>query len=90
MRTSDTKISSALRLAERRRARAAERFGRVAYVTAGDYRSLPTLHALGPEPLSDAFSRGSTKDRKVSDKLDKLRARIDGGGRAWTASSIVA
>jgi formamidopyrimidine-DNA glycosylase len=31
------------------------RFGRVAVVPAGDYRSLPTLHALGPEPLSDAF-----------------------------------
>jgi formamidopyrimidine-DNA glycosylase len=31
------------------------RFGRVAVVRAGDYDSLPTLHALGPEPLSDDF-----------------------------------
>ncbi len=32
------------------------RFGRVACVPAGDYRSLPTLHALGPEPLGDEFT----------------------------------
>jgi formamidopyrimidine-DNA glycosylase len=31
------------------------RFGRVVVVQAGEYKSLPTLHALGPEPLSDAF-----------------------------------
>ena len=31
------------------------RFGRVAVVPAGVYDSLPTLHALGPEPLSDDF-----------------------------------
>ena len=31
------------------------RFGRVAVLPAGVYDSLPTLHALGPEPLSDAF-----------------------------------
>jgi formamidopyrimidine-DNA glycosylase len=31
------------------------RFGRVAVVPAGEYTSLPTLHALGPEPLSDDF-----------------------------------
>ena len=31
------------------------RFGRVAVVPAGVYDSMPTLHALGPEPLSDAF-----------------------------------
>ncbi len=32
------------------------RFGRIAVVTAGDYRTLPTLHAIGPEPLSEAFT----------------------------------
>ncbi len=32
------------------------RFGRVAVVPAGDHRSLPTLAALGPEPLSAAFT----------------------------------
>ncbi|HEX2056967.1 MAG TPA: bifunctional DNA-formamidopyrimidine glycosylase/DNA-(apurinic or apyrimidinic site) lyase [Actinomycetota bacterium] len=34
------------------------RFGRMAVVPAGDYRSLPTLHKLGPEPLSDDFDPG--------------------------------
>lgn len=33
----------------------ARRFGRVALVPRGDHRSLPTLHAIGPEPLSDDF-----------------------------------
>ena len=32
------------------------RFGRFLVVPAGDYRSLPTLHAMGPEPLSDEFN----------------------------------
>jgi formamidopyrimidine-DNA glycosylase len=31
------------------------RFGRVAVVPAGSYEALPTLAALGPEPLSDEF-----------------------------------
>ena len=32
------------------------RFGRIAVVEAGQYRSLPTLHALGPEPTSTDFT----------------------------------
>lgn len=32
------------------------RFGRVAVVTSGDHRSLPTLAALGPEPLEESFT----------------------------------
>jgi formamidopyrimidine-DNA glycosylase len=32
------------------------RFGRFLVVAAGDYATLPTLAALGPEPLSDAFT----------------------------------
>lgn len=32
------------------------RFGRFLLVSEGDYRSLPTLHRMGPEPLSEAFS----------------------------------
>jgi len=36
--------------------RDARRFGRLLVVPAGDYRGLPTLAALGPEPLSEAFS----------------------------------
>jgi formamidopyrimidine-DNA glycosylase len=31
------------------------RFGRLTAVRAGEYRTIPTLAALGPEPLSDAF-----------------------------------
>lgn len=31
------------------------RFGRLAVVDAGDYAAIPTLHHLGPEPLSDDF-----------------------------------
>jgi formamidopyrimidine-DNA glycosylase len=31
------------------------RFGRIAVLDAGEYGALPTLHALGPEPLSDDF-----------------------------------
>jgi formamidopyrimidine-DNA glycosylase len=45
------------------------RFGRVAVVPAGMYDSLPTLHTLGPEPLSDefdplAFHRALTASRR--------------------------
>jgi len=32
------------------------RFGRLLVVPAGDYRGLPTLAAMGPEPFSDAFT----------------------------------
>jgi len=32
------------------------RFGRLLVVPAGDYRGLPTLAAMGPEPLSEAFT----------------------------------
>ena len=32
------------------------RFGRFLVVPAGDYRLLPTLHAMGPEPLSGEFT----------------------------------
>lgn len=35
--------------------RDARRFGRLTVVPAGDYRSIPTLHRLGPEPLSEDF-----------------------------------
>jgi len=34
----------------------ARRFGRVLVVPRGDYRGLPTLRAMGPEPLGDAFT----------------------------------
>jgi formamidopyrimidine-DNA glycosylase len=35
--------------------RDARRFGRLAVVEAGDYSVIPTLAAMGPEPLSDEF-----------------------------------
>ena len=37
----------------------ARRFGRVLVVPGGDYRTLPTLAAMGPEPLSAAFTVAS-------------------------------
>jgi formamidopyrimidine-DNA glycosylase len=37
------------------------RFGRIAVVDAGDYRSMPTLHDLGPEPFDDAFDPESLR-----------------------------
>lgn len=39
--------------------RDARRFGRFLVVPAGDYRTLPTLRAMGPEPLGDAFTEGA-------------------------------
>jgi formamidopyrimidine-DNA glycosylase len=35
------------------------RFGRLTVVDAGDYRTIPTLRLLGPEPLSDDFDPAS-------------------------------
>jgi formamidopyrimidine-DNA glycosylase len=49
----------------------ARRFGRLLVVPAGDYRSLPTLAALGPEPLSDAFT-----PRGLHEALRKSRMAI--------------
>ncbi|MGB3411976.1 MAG: bifunctional DNA-formamidopyrimidine glycosylase/DNA-(apurinic or apyrimidinic site) lyase [Microthrixaceae bacterium] len=38
------------------------RFGRIAVVEFGDYRSLPTLFALGPEPFGDSFTPESLRE----------------------------
>lgn len=46
------------------------RFGRIAVVDAGDYRSLPTLFSLGPEPFDEAFSP------------EHLRTAVNGSARA--------
>ncbi len=46
------------------------RFGRIALVDAGDYGSLPTLSALGPEPFDDAFTP------------EHLRRAVNGSRRA--------
>jgi formamidopyrimidine-DNA glycosylase len=47
------------------------RFGRVAVVDEGDYRKLPTLAMLGPEPLSDEFDV-----RSFAVKLAHTRAPV--------------
>jgi len=47
------------------------RFGRVAVVDAGDYSAIPTLEALGPEPLTDEFDPDA-----FADLLARTRAPI--------------
>ena len=42
------------------------RFGRFLVVPTGDYSSLPTLHQMGPEPLSDGFH-----DKQFAKALEK-------------------
>ncbi len=55
------------------------RFGRFLVVPAGDYRSLPTLAALGPEPFDAAFTAGSLlaalRGRRVAIKTLLLAQR---------------
>ncbi|HUP75895.1 MAG TPA: bifunctional DNA-formamidopyrimidine glycosylase/DNA-(apurinic or apyrimidinic site) lyase [Acidimicrobiales bacterium] len=46
-------------------------FGRVAAVAAGDYRTLPTLHALGPDPFDPSFT-----SREFYTALRKSRQRV--------------
>lgn len=46
------------------------RFGRIAVVARGDYRSLPTLDALGPEPFDEEFNP------------EQLRSAINSSNRA--------
>lgn len=47
------------------------RFGRLAVVDAGDYTTLPTLAALGPEPLGDDFDAA-----RFASELARTRAPI--------------
>ncbi len=47
------------------------RFGRFLVVPAGDYRSLPTLHKLGPEPLEGGFG-----DKQFYTALQRSRSPI--------------
>jgi formamidopyrimidine-DNA glycosylase len=59
------------------------RFGRVAVVPAGDHRTLPTLHHLGPEPLEEAFTpeslhRGLAGSR-MAVKTQLLHQRVVAG-----------
>jgi formamidopyrimidine-DNA glycosylase len=47
------------------------RFGRLAVVPAGEYHELPTLHAIGPEPLSGAFTA-----RGLREAVNRSAARL--------------
>ncbi len=49
--------------------RDARRFGRFLVVPAGDYRSLPTLAALGPEPFDRAFTAAALHERLGASKM---------------------
>ena len=59
------------------------RFGRIAVVPAGDHRSLPTLHTLGPEPFADDFTptglRRSVARSDVRLKTQLLAQRVVAG-----------
>jgi formamidopyrimidine-DNA glycosylase len=77
--------------------RDARRFGRVTVVAPGDYaRTAPTLAALGPEPLSDAFtvagfaaglaaSRASVKARLLDQRLVAGVGNIYADESLWRA-----
>ena len=53
------------------------RFGRFLVVPRGDYRSLPTLHHLGPEPMSDAFTAAALA-RSLAGSKAPIKALIMG------------
>ena len=47
------------------------RFGRFLVVPSGDYSTLPTLHQMGPEPLSDDFN-----DKQFAQALERSKTPI--------------
>ncbi len=53
------------------------RFGRFLVVPAGDYRVLPTLAKMGPEPLGEAFTT-----ERLAEELARSRAPV----KAWLMS----
>lgn len=59
------------------------RFGRIVVVARGDYGSLPTLAALGPEPFDDAFTpehlRSSVNSSARALKTQLLSQRVVAG-----------
>ncbi|MEA2499482.1 MAG: formamidopyrimidine-DNA glycosylase [Actinomycetota bacterium] len=69
----DPHVRASLHLDDGRRLafRDVRRFGRIAVVDAGDYRQLPTLAMLGPEPLSDEFDA-----REFATVLSRTTAQI--------------
>lgn len=51
------------------------RFGRIRVVPAGDYRSLPTLHAAGPEPFDESFD-GKQFHARLAKSRRKLKTQL--------------
>lgn len=47
------------------------RFGRLAVVPTGDHRTIPTLHALGPEPFDERFT-----PEHLRAEVNRSRARV--------------
>lgn len=69
------------------------RFGRLRVVDAGDYRDIPTLHMMGPEPLSDTFSGASLhkaiKGRSRAIKTQLLSQRpVSGVGNIYADEAL--
>jgi formamidopyrimidine-DNA glycosylase len=69
------------------------RFGRIAVVDAGEYRRLPTLHALGPEPFDEAFSPQhlrrsiNASDRRIKTQLLSQRT-VAGVGNIYADEAL--
>ncbi len=51
------------------------RFGRLRVVVAGDYSDIPTLHTMGPEPLSDEFS-GRTLHKAITGRSRAIKTQL--------------
>jgi formamidopyrimidine-DNA glycosylase len=69
------------------------RFGRFLAVPAGDYSSLPTLAAMGPEPLSEAFTErdfcAALKASSVAVKTYLLSQRpVSGVGNIYADEAL--
>ncbi len=51
------------------------RFGRLRVVLGGDYSDIPTLHHMGPEPLSDAFT-GASLHRAIKESSRAIKTQL--------------
>lgn len=69
------------------------RFGRIRVVPAGDYSSIPTLHAAGPEPFDETFdgeafwARLKTSKRKIKTQLLSQRP-VAGVGNIYADEAL--
>lgn len=69
------------------------RFGRLRVVKAGEYKDIPTLHTMGPEPLSDEFTgaslHGAIKGRTRAIKTQLLSQRpVSGVGNIYADEAL--